>query len=177
MTDYAKQWEALLSATQEPEEEPTAEIELLGFKFVGRRIPLQLWVRSGRLPQALLKQMLEARNGEDSSVNADRMTPQEIVASINFQRDAVCGSLVEPRIVDHGEELKEGELRYSYICEGRPDLVDAIVQWVLAGSPGVPLRVKEGEMSVNALSTFPDKRPARKRPSSRNGVQTLRKTA
>lgn len=178
MTDYAKQWNDLLAATQEPEEEPTGEIELLGFKFIGRRIPLALWIRSGRLPEALVRQLLEAKEGAPAvPIDAERLSPGQFSRMVNFQKDAVCESVVEPRIVDHLDALQPGELRYQTLCEKRPDLVDAIVQWVYQNCPGVPVRTKEGDVSVSALSNFPDERQTGKRARSRNGVQALRKTA
>lgn len=156
--NYADQWAELLANVPAKEEaEPTAEIELCGFKFLGRRIPLQAWIRSGRLPQALLMQLLEVSEGQATEAGAGTLRNEDLPAAIQFQRDAVMQSVVEPRIVQG--KPKKGEISYMQLCEARPDLIDAIINWVIAGSPGVPVPTKKGATSVESLSRFRQKRP------------------
>ncbi len=177
--DYAAQWREQLAARKaiadaERAAEPTAKVNLNGFEFIGRRINLQSWIRSGRLPQALLKQMLDAQPDKQSDVRMEELATEDTIAAINFQRAAVCESVVEPRIVAEQRPLRDGELSYMALCEQCPELIDQILQWVFAGSPGVPVRTAEGETSVETLNNFRDERPKRKPARPRRHVPDVR---
>jgi hypothetical protein len=155
--DLTAQWKERLARCaalkeQEFQAEPTAEIELEGFKFIGRRLPLKEWIRAGRLPAGLLRQMLAGQEPE-TGAEAAELSPDEIVGSIHFQRDAVMFAVAEPRIVAH-EHPAEDEISYADLCTNSPELVNAILQWIFAGCPGVPVAMKEGSVSVDALHQF-----------------------
>lgn len=173
--DYAARWREQLAARKALAEakraaEPTAKINLAGFEFVGRRINLQSWVRSGRLPQGLLKQMLDAQPERDGEADEVRLTGDDMVAAVRFQRDAVCESVVDPRIVSEDRSLRDGELSYRELCEQCPELIDEIMRWVMRGSLGVPVPTTEGATSVEALETFREKQPRRKPSRPRRDV-------
>jgi hypothetical protein len=159
--NLATQWKEQLAVcaarnAEERKAEPTAAITLAGFTFVGRRLPLQKWIRSGRLPQGILAQIL------DDQTSADGITPElppdEVIAAVRFQRDAVCYCVVEPKIVTHGQP-GDDEISYQALCEASPELIDELIGWALAGAPGVPVATTEGEVSVDALKNFQQKRP------------------
>lgn len=143
------------AATREPE--LTAEVELVGFRFIGRRIPLQSWIRAGKLPQAILRQIFS--NEGDIEIIPTELSADEVIQSIEFQRECVCTAVVEPKIVAHDQPLADDEIGYADLCLQMPELVEAIISWAIAGSPGVPVKTKEGEVSVDTLARFQQKRP------------------
>lgn len=159
----AGQWKERLAAcavlkAEEQAAEPTAEIELKGFKFIGRRLSLREWIRAGRLPAGILRQILVNRPNE-AEADTTSLSADEMVASIAFQRDAIVYAVVEPRIITHSGSIAEDEIRYAEMCQVSPELVDAILQWIFAGCPGVPVPTKEGGVSVETLTRFQQKQP------------------
>ena len=156
--NYAEQWAALLqNVPVKEEEEPTAEIELCGFRFLAKRPPLSVWIRSGRLPQSLLVQLLNLEKDPDAEISSSTIPVEDLPQTVDFQREAVLHAIVSPRIVTG--RPGDGEFSYMALCEQRPDLINAIVGWVLLGSPGVPVKTTEGELSVDALSRFRQDQP------------------
>lgn len=159
--DYAAEWRegaARAAAAQAAEEAqaPTGEITLLGFSFVGRRLPLQRWIRSGRVPQALTAQMIRIHRGEQSDMAEEDLTTDDLISGNAFVRDAITYCVVEPHIVTHTRPLAAGEVRYAEVFDPKPELIDALMQWIYAECPGVPVRTEGGETSIKALSHFPD---------------------
>ncbi len=157
--DLAAVWQRLAgdARARQAEEEaqaPTARIALLGFPFVGRRLPLERWIASGRVPQALTAQMIRIHRGEQADVQEDDLATDEIIAAQAFVRDAITFCVVEPRIVTHTRPLAKGEVRYAEVFDPRPQLIDALMQWIYANCPGVPVATEGGETSVEALSRF-----------------------
>lgn len=159
--DLAAAWRKLAAAGAEAQAEieaqaPTALITLRGFTFVGRRLPLERWIQSGRVPQALTAQMIRISRGEQSDVDEDDLSTDDIVAGRAFVSDAITYCVVSPRIVTHTRPPAKGEVRYSEIFDPRPDLIDALMGWIYANCPGVPVRTEGGETSVKALTHFSD---------------------
>src|SRR5437868_10745502 len=96
LKDLWRREAAARRATAESEA-PTIKREFAGLPCVARRLDLRVWVRSGRLPDFFVAMMLEAEQGKREFDEND-MTPAEFRAALNFQRDCVCASLVEPRV-------------------------------------------------------------------------------
>jgi hypothetical protein len=157
--DYAAGWReraARLEAERPQQEEPTGVITLDGFEFVGRRLPLERWIKAGRVPQSLTAQMIRVYRGEQPDLDESQIPTDDLIASHRFVREVVTYVVVEPRLVTEERALAAGEVRYSEVFDKAPHLVDLIMQWVYAGSPGVPVRTEGGETSIEALSHFPD---------------------
>lgn len=157
MSKYFQQWDAALKAAPAADDIQTAEIELEGFKFLGRRPPLMLWIKSGRVPQALMRTMLRASKGEEVEFEAETLSADEMTSLISLQQDAVLASVVDPKIVMGA--AGPGEVSYQEFCERFPNVVDAIVNWVLSNCPGIPVKTETEDTSVEALGRFRQKRP------------------
>lgn len=157
MSKYFDQWDAALKAAPAVDDTETAEIELEGFKFLGRRPPLMLWIKSGRVPQALMRTMLKASKGEDVEFEPESLGAEEMTSLIALQQDAVLASVVDPKIVMGTPG--PGEVSYKDFCEKFPNIVDAIVNWVLSNCPGIPVKTETEATSVEALGRFRQKRP------------------
>ena len=62
------------------------------------------------------------------------------------------------RIVSDGEPLlDENDIYFSELFGDCPDLVDKVMQWIMLGSPGIPVKLDDGgETTLEALDTFRD---------------------
>jgi hypothetical protein len=151
----AKDWKSKFKKSHEAE--ATAEIELNGFKFIGRRPPLDVWIRSGRMPQSLFEAMLKLQKGEIQEVSAESLGSTDTMALLRFQRDLLLYAVFEPKIVL--ENAGEDEVLYQDLVENEPELAEAIIAWVMKGCEGIPVKTEKGEVSVEALNGFRQKRP------------------
>lgn len=131
--------------------EPTAELTLpSGEVFTVRRPPLQVWVAAGKIPQSFLRKM----GGDAGAISAAQLSDAETLAAIEFVRDAIVYACVSPKLVIGGtgeDELDPSELD--------PADFEFLTGWIMQGCPGVPVRTKEGETSIEALDRFRQKRP------------------
>lgn len=129
----------------------TAEITLpSGAVFKCRRPPLEVWIAAGRVPQSFLLKMQKAEKGDGGAVV---LTDEETVSTINFVRQALTYAVVEPRLVvdaTGNDDLDPADL----------DIEDFhfLTSWILSGCPGVPVKTKEGETSIDNLARFRQKR-------------------
>ncbi len=143
-SDYRQQRQAV---------ELTGEVTLpSGAVFKMRRPPLDVWMAAGRIPQSFLRAMLEAQQG-GGGANVQFST-EETLDGLAFLAEAVVYSCVEPRVTmqsDDPDVLSLSEL----------DAEDFrfLTGWVQAGSPGVPVKTKTGEVQPEKLTRFRQKRP------------------
>lgn len=142
----------------------TAEIPLpSGAVFTLRRPPLQVWIAAGKIPQSFLTKM---RGAADPNAAAATLSDDETMAALKFVRDAICYASVSPKIVagtTDDAELDPAELA--------PEDFQFLSQWVMAGSPGVPVAGEEGETSREALNTFLERQRLRAAGAGDDGKQ------
>lgn len=80
------------------QEAQAVEMEFTGFPCKVIPMPLSVWIRSGRMPDAMTsKYLAAASSGDDES--APLLTPEETLEATAFRRTAVCRVMVEPRIL------------------------------------------------------------------------------
>lgn len=174
--DYAKIWQEQAEKAQKQEEAETAEINLDGFEFIGRRLPLQEWVRAGRVPQGLTAQFIRIQRGEQTDIKESDLTSDEVIEAMKFQPDAICYCVVKPKIVRHSLPLQAGEVRYSEVFSKTPELIDKIMTWVFQGCPGVPVKTKNGVTTVEAVENFREGITGEASAGNRHHRRALRKT-
>lgn len=133
--------------------ELTGEITLpSGSVFKMRRPPLDVWIAAGRVPQSFLRAMLQAQEGGAAAdVN---LTPDETIDGLAFVTEAVIYACVEPRV-----GLNPDSDDVLDLAEIDSDDFQFLTQWILQGSPGVPVKTKTGEAQVENLQRFRQKRP------------------
>lgn len=136
-------------------------------EFRVRRLNLQDWSQSGRLPQYLTTMMLRAYKGEAVEVDESAMSADEMAASLVFQREAFCESIVEPRFVQVDRPLADDEVSYKTFTFAYPEIVREVVEWQMAGAPGVPVESEGGEVPLQSLETFRNKGKRGVSPKSR----------
>lgn len=138
--------------------EPTVDLALpSGATFTLRRPPLEVWTVSGKIPQALIS----ARTRE-SGTNCE-IGDDELLASIVFVRDALLYACVSPKLIPPTpeddlagrRELGDDEL---WADELDPEDFEYLANWIKSGCPGVPVKTKGGEVSLDDLSRFRQKR-------------------
>jgi len=133
--------------------ELTGEITLpSGAVFKMRRPPLDVWIAAGRVPQSFLRAMLQAQEGGAAAdVN---LTPDETIDGLAFVTEAVIYACVEPRVA-----LNPDSDDVLDLAEIDSEDFQFLTQWILQGSPGVPVKTKTGEAQVENLQRFRQKRP------------------
>lgn len=136
---------------QATQNDPTGEITLpSGAVFVCRRPPLQVWVAAGKIPQSFLSKMRTA----DPEAAAEQMSDAENLAAIKFVRDAILYAVVEPKLepgTTDPEKLDPADLD--------PEDFTFLSKWIMSGCPGVPVATKGGEVAIDNLTRFRQKRP------------------
>ena len=123
-----------------------------GAEFVMRRPPLDLWIAAGKVPQSFLRAMLEA---QAAGPGADAvLTPDETIDGLAFITEALIYSCVEPKVA-----LNPTDENVLSLMELDSDDFQFLTGWIQQGCPGVPVRTKGGEVEVENLAWFRQKRP------------------
>jgi hypothetical protein len=144
-----------LKEARAEQEAHAVPMEFAGFPCKVIPLPLNVWMRSGRMPEALTHKYLTlAAKGDDSA--APQLSPEEALGASAFRRVAVCRVVVEPSIIPEGQPA-DGELLYADIVETAPAFVAAVFDWIQLGCPMLK-EGEEGEALTGAdLGNFPDK--------------------
>lgn len=149
------------------------------FEFVAKRVDIESMLYAGMLPERLALTLMAQRDeaGGDAEATAARMTAQEQLAMLDFQRRIACEVCVEPRLVFRAPE-NDGEIDLREIPYAG-NLIVALFTYAMNLSPDVPVATATGETTVEAVESFRDEpalhdagdngkavRPASKRPVS-----------
>jgi hypothetical protein len=133
-------------------ERPTGKITLpSGAEWVVCRPPLEVWIASGKFPQAFLKSTMEGGAG---GAAVEQISDDDALKAIVFVRDAILEAVVEPRLVvgtTNEDELDPSEIE--------PEDFTFLTKWIMANCPGVPVETRGGQVAVDDLKTFRQKRP------------------
>jgi hypothetical protein len=171
-------WKQELAAPAAEADAEPVEMTFDGLPCKVRPVPLEFYVRSGRMPSYLTRIVLAS--GDPAVIEREFATikPEAVVEGREFQRAAVCRALVEPGVVDvtPGDE-PEGTFSYRELAERRPAFVDAVFFWILRGCP-VPAKGGEEEgLTADDLAEFPDGPRRGKRARARRDGARKRKAA
>ena len=124
---------------------PTAHLRLpSGAEFLVTRPPLEVWIAAGRFPQSFMKAAL-AGPGADVAPQTD----EEVLGALAFIRQAIIEAVVEPRLVPG--TTAEDELDPADLA---PEDFEFLTQWILQGSPNVPVATEGGQVSTDDLQKF-----------------------
>lgn len=136
-------------------DQPTVPLLLpSGVTIEACRPPLDEWIASGRLPDSLVRTYLAAHPGPETehAPAVEEVDQATALESITAMRRLVCATVVNPRVAENPE------------TEDVMALADMptkdfffIYQWALGGSPSLPVKTEEGEVSAEALANFRDK--------------------
>lgn len=141
-----------LEAARAEVEAEAFPMEFEGFPCRVRVMPRLLFIRAGRMPEHLTRQMIARIDGTGEPREE---TAEEIVAGEVFMRKAVCAVLVSPRVVE-SEPVPEGGYLYATLEENAPKFVRAVYAWVMRDCPK-PGNGGEGKtLGVDDLETFPE---------------------
>lgn len=137
--------------------EPTADVTLpSGAVFTLRRPPLQVWLAAGKIPQSFIRSYLKTRNTEPQEA-ASKLSDEELFEALTFLRDAVIYACVAPRLQTGATEDDADVLDPSELAG---EDFDFLCQWIVSGSPDIPVRTeKGGEVRVADLNRFRQKQP------------------
>ncbi len=123
-----------------------------GAEFVMRRPPIDIWIAAGKVPQSFLRAMLEA---QAAGPGADPiLTPDETLDGLSFITEAVIYACVEPKVA-----LNPTDDNVLDLAELDAEDFQFLTGWVQQGCPGVPVKTKGGEVAVESLNRFRQKRP------------------
>jgi hypothetical protein len=171
----ATEWRAKADAQREAQAVP---LELpSGATVMVSRPPIALWVAHGRIPQTLTEDLhrvfVETEGDPDEVEEAfEEIGEKRSGAILVFMRDAVKAACVKPRIVEtpaSEEEISPADIPLEDFS--------AIFAWVIQGSPSVPVKTADGEVSVQSLRNFRQRGGAAKPPRARKSRGKVRKTA
>lgn len=149
-------------------EQPTTKLTLpSGAEFVVCRPPLEVWIAAGKFPQSFLRQKMEGGAGD-----AQAIPDEDAMQAIVFVRDAILHAVVEPRLV-------VGTTREDELDPADLDPLDFtfLTKWIMANCPGVPVETRGGQVEVNDLSKFRQKRPGRRADSPKPDSETVQPDA
>jgi len=133
-------------------EKPTAKLTLpSGAEFVVCRPPLEVWIAAGKFPQSFLRQGMDGGAGGGA---VESIPDADAMQAIAFVRDAILHAVVEPRLV-------VGTTREDELDPADLDPIDFtfLTKWIMANCPGVPVETRGGQVEMNDLSRFRQKRP------------------
>ncbi|HWQ34331.1 MAG TPA: hypothetical protein VNQ79_15895 [Blastocatellia bacterium] len=130
-----------------------------GRRALLRRVDWQLWLIWGRLPQFFTSLVAQAQREKLSKEEAEQraaqmerqMSDDEKMNALLFQRDVVKHSFVLPRLEFDGQppfSLDPMDLSVDEFNE--------VFLWQCNGAPDVAIRMREGEVTVDAVRRFRD---------------------
>lgn len=124
-----------------------------GFRVKLQRVPLESYLLSGKLPQALTSKLAATYQAESAGQKAEvSLTLEETMQALEFMRSIVRTAVVYPKIVEGG--TGEHEIDPSEIPA---EDFQAIFAWCMAGCPDIPVLLASGkETTVEAVSNFRD---------------------
>lgn len=138
-------------------EEQTCEKVFAGLPFKLRRVGLDTLIVAGVLPESFYRELLSVRSGR-----SEHSAPEDLINSLDADAQyalmlagpkIVIAAVVEPRIVAGNP----GEDEIS-LFEIPDEAKSEIVQWVMAGCPDLPIRLKGGgEIKRDDLARFRQK--------------------
>jgi len=127
-----------------------------GAVFTLRRPPLDAWTRAGKVPDFFIRMSLESEKGKAGLDAINDLSPDEVMSSLKFMREVLLYAVVEPKLkmgaTEADEELDPAEID--------TDDVEFLTSYILfKGCPDIPVLTKEGQVSVQSLANFRQKRP------------------
>lgn len=134
----------------------TADVALpSGAVFTLRRPPLDQWLLWGRVPDFLLSVAPAMETLKEQQPNAAQ-EDLEFQHNVNMAKALILYAVVDPSL-KIGAKADEDALDPAEIdSEDMTFLFDYVCR---QGCPDVPVKTKEGQVSVDALTTFRQKRP------------------
>lgn len=132
-------------------------MEFEGFPCRVRPLGLLFFVRAGRMPEHLTRQVI-ANSSTGGQGSAPASSTEELVAGEVFMRKAFCAVMAEPQVVE-SDPVPEGAYLFADLEEKAPKFVAAVMNWIKQDCP-LPPEEKGGEGSdmlrVGDLETFPE---------------------
>jgi len=156
---------------KEASQRATAEITLpSGATWLCCRPPLEVWATGGRFPQSFLNQILGMQGKTDAELEqaALKITPADNVAAMIFIREAITFAAVEPKLrlqdaagnwIPLPDDKPEDAAYYFNAADIDPEDFEFLMGWILRNCPGVPVKTKGGEVSMNSLAQFRQEQP------------------
>lgn len=122
-----------------------------GNEVIARRPGPDLALKSGKIARILPKTFSKMKLDEQLEF-IENLPDKELEVLMAFARIVVADVVVQPAL---SLNAREGELS--------PDDVPLndfwyIYTWAMNGGPNIPVKTKEGETTVEAVSSFPDER-------------------
>jgi hypothetical protein len=134
----------------------TVELELpSGCKALVRRPPLLAWAMAGTIPPFFNADVRAAwaRVRETGGVESlDDLNPAEFEDTLKIVRALAGWAFVDPKLQE-GATGEDGAIDPSYLDDKDWTF---LAQWLMAGSPGVPVETTSGVMTAEAVRSFRD---------------------
>ncbi len=116
-----------------------------GLTFTVQRPPLGVWLAAGKMPLYFARLLAADPSGGAADFG---LSEEETANATNFLRAAIISACVSPRLTD-GATSDADALDLSELAAAD---FDALAEWILCGSPGIPVVTKWGGVSLESLT-------------------------
>jgi hypothetical protein len=129
-------------------------VEATGETFIVRRVAIDAWIMAGRIPETLAREVLEAwqRGGEIASEN---MSVDQIIKGLHAIRDFIVYACVSPKVI-LGDQEADPDKDEIHFAELEIEEREALMNFCKTGAGAVPIENTNGNLTVEAVTTFPE---------------------
>jgi hypothetical protein len=131
-------------------------VEATGETFIVRRVAIDAWIMAGRIPETLAREVLSAwQHVRDAENATDNMSVDQMMSGLHVVRDLVIYACVSPKLV-LGDAEADPDKDEIHFAELEPEERTALISFCMNGAGGTPIENTNGNLTVEAVSTFPE---------------------
>jgi hypothetical protein len=131
-------------------------VEATGETFIVRRVAIDAWIMAGRIPETLAREVLSAwQQVRDAGSSTENMSVDQLMSGLHVVRDLVLAACVSPKIVA-GDVEADADKDEIHFAELEVEERTALINFCMNGSGGTPIEASNGNLTVEAVSTFPE---------------------
>ena len=131
-------------------------VEATGETFIVRRVAIDAWIMAGRIPETLAREVLSAwQQVRDADRAVETMSVDQMMSGFQFVRDLVMAACVSPKLVI-GDAEADPEKDEIHFAELEAEERTALINFCMNGAGGTPIENTNGNLTVEAVSTFPE---------------------
>jgi hypothetical protein len=145
-------------------------VDATGETFIVRRVAVDAWIMAGRIPETLAREVLASWQQVQAADNAmANLSPDQMMSGLHVVRDLVVYACVSPKLVI-GDQEADPDKDEIHFGELEVEERTALINFCMTGSGATPIEATNGNLTVEAVSTFPEGGERREPvPLSQNG--------
>jgi hypothetical protein len=131
-------------------------VEATGETFIVRRVAVDAWIMAGRIPETLAREVLSAWQQVSSADAAmANLSPDQMMSGLQVVRDLVIYACVSPKLVI-GDVEADPDKDEIHFVELEPEERTALIAYCMQGTGATPIEATNGNLTAEAVSTFPE---------------------